>query len=65
MHNRTMRELFRRHRQGEQLHARSYRELNLHKLDIHQPSELIANSPILQRIVRKHWHSIIVPLLKR
>ncbi|WP_127533276.1 hypothetical protein [Paenibacillus kobensis] len=65
MYNRTMRELFQQHQQGADLRSRSYQELNLHKLDIRQPSELIANSPVLQRIVRKHWHSMIVPWLKR
>ncbi|EFM11353.1 hypothetical protein PaecuDRAFT_1799 [Paenibacillus curdlanolyticus YK9] len=61
----TMLELFIQHRRGETLEARSIRDLELHKLDIAQPSDLIANSPVLQRLVRKHWQSMIVPLLRK
>ncbi|GFN30039.1 hypothetical protein [Paenibacillus xylaniclasticus] len=65
MHNRTMRSLFQQYQHGESLHARSFQELSRHKLDIRQPSELIANSPVLQRIIRKHWHSLVEPWLRR
>ncbi|MWC27101.1 hypothetical protein [Paenibacillus sp. MMS18-CY102] len=63
--NATMFELFLQHQRGEALEARSIRDLELQKLDISQPSDLIANSPVLQRLVRKHWQSMIVPLLRK
>jgi hypothetical protein len=65
MQHLSMQEMYRLHLRGVKLEARSIAELELGMLDIKQPSELIANSPVLQKAIEKHWHTLISPILKK
>jgi hypothetical protein len=55
----SMREAYRRHLAGEQFIG--IRDIDFTRCKAKDPSELAANSPIMQEMIRKHWYLVHTP----
>jgi hypothetical protein len=49
----SMMEIYKKVLRGEKF--KSISDLQLHKLSIKKPQDLVANSPIMQDMIAKHW----------
>jgi hypothetical protein len=62
--NYTLLEIIELRRKGIKVKTKTLAE-SITKVHITQPSQLFANSPVLQKFAEKHWKTIIEPMLKK